>query len=495
MKDIRTIASAVSESPRRTAVYCRVSTTRNSQLNSFENQQQHFKQVIHESPALQTVGFYCDAGRSGTSAVGRPELQRLLEDCRRGKVDLILTKSISRFARNTTDCLELIRELRSLDVQVYFEKENLYTGNYEGDLMMSILASLAEEESRSISDNCKWAINRHFQNGDVKFSRAPFGYRLDCGHLTILPYEASVVKKIFSFAIDGLGSPAIAKWLNDSHIPTKRGGTWQPGTVLHMISNELYMGDLRLQKTWRDPDYRIHTNHGELPQYYISDHHDSIVSRETFRRANDAIHDRDTFSHKDPALPDPRQNRYCFTGNLICSLCGSSLVRKYRKRKRVLTPGWICRQHMNDPSACQAVWLSEEQLWKDLTVILYKMGTNQSDILQNYLQRITDKPETGVFFSGHKQGVNVFSDARKNVRITDLKKRNAESDRYMSCVALREFLTCFTFFLRENGHSFIETNFEKQFHYIIVDSHSLSCMFQCGLQVNYDRETGGIYGN
>lgn len=210
----------------------------------------------------------------------------MVADCERGKIDFVITKSISRFARNTTDCLELVRKLLDLNISIFFEKENLNTGSMESELMLSILSSLAESESVSISENEKWGIKKRFQNGTFIISYPPYGYDNVDGEMVIIPEQAEIVKQIFSDTLAGKSTHAIADELNAKGIQTKKGGRWTAGTINGIIGNEKYTGDVLYQKTYTDSSFNRHTNYGELDQYLVQKHHAAIVSHEEFDRAN-----------------------------------------------------------------------------------------------------------------------------------------------------------------------------------------------------------------
>lgn len=263
----------------RVAAYCRVSTDSDEQLESLETQKTHYESYITSRDDWQFAGIYYDEGISGTGKSRRPELERLMQDCKAGKIDMVITKSISRFSRNTTDCLELVRKLLTQNIPIWFEKENINTGAMESELFLSILSSMAADESLSISLNSKWSIKKRFENGTFKISYPPYGYDWDGETMAINPEQAQIVRRIFSETLAGKGTAAIATELNREQIPTKRGGNWSPSVVRGMIANEKYCGDCLYQKTWSDSAYKRHLNHGEQTQYLQQNHHEPIVSR------------------------------------------------------------------------------------------------------------------------------------------------------------------------------------------------------------------------
>ena len=228
----------------RVAAYCRVSTASDEQLVSLAAQKAHYENYIKSNDEWEFAGLYYDEGVSGTKKSKRNGLLSMVADCEKGKIEFIVTKSISRFARNTTDCLELVRKLLDLNVCIYFEKENLNTGSMESELMLSILSGLAESESVSISENNKWSAKRRFQNGTFVISYPPYGYENVEGEMVIVPEQAEIIKQIFADTLSGISTHAIADGLNEKNIPTKKNGRWTPGTINGIIGNEKYTGDV-----------------------------------------------------------------------------------------------------------------------------------------------------------------------------------------------------------------------------------------------------------
>ena len=310
----------------RVAAYCRVSTGMDDQLVSLETQKSHYENLIGSNPEWEYAGLYYDEGISGTSKEKRPALMRMVADCEAGKIDRIMTKSLSRFARNTTDCLELVRKLLDLGITIYFEKENLDTGSMESELLLSIMSSLAESESVSISENSKWSVRHRYENGTFKIGYAPFGYSSQDGEMVINEDEAKWVRWIFEQTLSGKASAAIARELNEKQVPSRRGGKWTPTTIRGILTNEKYTGDCLFQKTYSDFRFKRHVNRGERDQFYMEDHHEALVSREEFEAAGALLQQR--AQEKNIKKNDPRyQNRYPFTGKLVCGECGSGFKR------------------------------------------------------------------------------------------------------------------------------------------------------------------------
>ena len=342
----------------RVAAYCRVSTLMDNQETSIESQQIHYDSLIHSHPEWDQAGIYLEAGVSGTKAENRPELQRLLEDCRQGKVDLILTKSISRFARNTTDCIQMVRTLTGLGVDILFEKENIHTGTMGSEFLLTMLACLAADESKSISENMKWGIRKRFSDGTYRMGSEPYGYMWQKDKLIIFEDEAVVVQRIFHLALSGNGMGTIAKILNNEHIPSPTGIEWTQPTIRRMLSNPVYKGDMLYQKTFMDDNYVQRENHGELDHYYETDHHEGIVSKEDFDLTQAAIRLRAEETGHKPVKKQSAQ-QHPFSSLLICAECGSVMHRHYWKGKN---PTWICYMHTKRPDQCSMKPQSEEDV-------------------------------------------------------------------------------------------------------------------------------------
>lgn len=285
---------------KRVAAYCRVSTDQEAQSSSYELQVQHYTEYIgaHENWVL--VGIYADEGITGTQLKHRDQFLKMIADCEAGKIDMIITKSISRFARNTVDCLTIIRNLKALKnpVEIYFERERLYSLDEKTDMVLSLMASIAQEESRSISANIRWAIKNRMKNGTQKIpTYGLLGYDKDEeGNMIIVAKEAEIVKTIYHSFVQGIHPNLIAIRLNALGLKTVYGNSWTGSAVKNILRNEKYCGDVLMQKTITI-DYLSHVskpNEGEAEQYYIADHHDAIVSREIWDKAQ-AILDKQSW--------------------------------------------------------------------------------------------------------------------------------------------------------------------------------------------------------
>ena len=371
----------------RVAAYARVSTDSTEQLISLEAQKTHYESYIKANPDWEFVGIYYDEGISGTKKENRTELLRLISDCENKKIDFIVTKSISRLARNTTDCLELVRKLNDLGVYIYFEKENINTQSMESELMLTILSSLAESESISISENNKWSIQKRFQNGTYKLSYPPYGFDYVNGQIVVNKEQAKVVKRIFADALSGKGTQRIAQELKAEGVPTKRGGQWTSTTVGSILGNEKYTGDLLLQKTYTDENFIRHTNKGEKDQYLIENHHEAIISHEDFEAVSKVIKQR----RKEKGIKkgsSKYSNRYPFSGKIKCYECGSTFKRRIYGSGNNKYIAWSCSKHIANIDECSMLYIREDNIHQAFVTMINKLIFSHKLILRPLLQSL-----------------------------------------------------------------------------------------------------------
>jgi DNA invertase Pin-like site-specific DNA recombinase len=371
------------------AAYCRISTDSNEQLVSLQAQKSHYETYIKANPEWEYAGLYYDEGISGTKKKNRAELLRMISDCENRKIDLIITKSISRFARNTTDCLEMVRKLVDLGVYIYFEKENINTQSMESELMLSILSGIAESESISISENNKWSIQRRFQNGTYKISYPPFGYENIDGEMVVSPKQAEVVKHIFTMTLAGKGTQEIANDLNNQGIPSKKNGRWTSATILAILKNEKYTGDAILQKTYTDSRFNRHINYGEENMYLVENHHETIISHENFDAADAVINQR----AKEKGIEkrtNKYQNRYSFSGKIICMECGSTFKRRIHSSGARKYIAWCCKKHLRQVTECSMQFIRDEDIKTAFVTMMNKLIFGQKFILRPLLKGLRD---------------------------------------------------------------------------------------------------------
>jgi site-specific DNA recombinase len=327
--------------------YIRVSTEHEKQLDSLENQRQYYERMIGANPEYEFCGIFSDAGISG-SKVNRPGFQAMLAEARKGKVNLILTKSISRFARNTVLLLEAVRELKALGVGVIFEEHHINTLSSDGELMLTVLASIAEEERKSVCSNVQWSVQKRYQRGDAMIdTNRLLGYGKDkSGNLIIDEEQAEIIRLIYIKYLSGISAYQIAKGLNRLGVPTYADKPWSSHRILSIISNEKYMGDCLMQKTFIDDCGKQVQNKGQRDRYYIENHHPSIVSKTDWEKARKLRKSRKTKS-------------YTFSGRLHCPNCGAVLIRKASR----WGVDWECGTYLhNGKAACAGIRIPEEIL-------------------------------------------------------------------------------------------------------------------------------------
>ena len=379
--------SKVAKKKLRVAAYCRVSTDSDAQLESLETQKTHYENYINSRDDWEFAGLYFDEGITGTKADKRPKLMHFIDDCKAKKVDFVITKSISRFSRNTTDCLDIVRTLLNLNIPVYFEKENINTGSMESELFLSILSSMAEGESTSISENNKWGIKKRFENGTYKLGYVPYGYRWENGEIIVDPEQAVIVKRIFSELLAGKGTDAIAKNLNTENVLTKKGGRWTSSSIRGILANEKYTGDCIFQKTYTDSNFNRHKNDGQLDQYYVADHHEAIISHEDFDAAAALIEQR--ANEKGIKRGSNKyQQRYAFSGKIICSECGDTFRRRIHTSTYVKYPAWVCNTHLTDTSKCTMLYLKDDDIKLAFATMINKLIYCHKLVLKPYLESL-----------------------------------------------------------------------------------------------------------
>ena len=403
----------------RVCAYCRVSTLRETQASSIDSQSNHYEEHIKSNPEWVYAGIYIEEGVTGTKTEVRPELQRLLNDCRDHKIDLILTKSISRFARNTTDCLELVRHLTSLGINIWFEKENIHTDSMSSDFLLSIFACLAEEESHSISSNVKWSIRKKFEDGSYKQALAPFGYEWKDKMLVVSERESEIVKLIFRMALSGSGYYTIANFLNNKKIPGPTGKEWSPNEVSLILSNLVYTGDILLQKTFVDESFRQKKNQGEMDQYLVDEHHEAIISKEEFESVQELMKAKSKIYARNEEVPGSTEKKsYCFTSILVCSDCGSAMYRVENKDSIC----WVCKKHLDNAAKCPMKPQADTDLRSAFINCLNKLSW--SGIVEKYQEMLEETT------SEHH--------AEKLEQIEELLKTNQHEKKMLTATIMRE---------------------------------------------------------
>lgn len=343
--------SRIDMRPKRVAAYCRVSTDREEQEHSFETQKAMYTEMIMMKPTWQMAGIYADEGITGTVAKKRPGFMKMIEDCRKGKIDMIVTKSVSRFSRNNLDCLMYVRELKQLGIPIIFEKEGINTIQVSSELLLTLFGALSQAESESISMNVKLGIRQSLKNGNVRFSYKTFlGYRKGTdGQPEIVPEQADIVRRIYNDFLAGATYLEIAKRLTEEHVPTMGGGNrWFSERIKSILKNEKYKGDALLQKTYiTDPiSKRVKKNNGELPMYYVENSHPAIIERRIFDRVQEEIARRAGKKKVKQTGTKTELGRYsgkyALTEMLYCGECGTPYRRCTWSRNGKKKIVWRC---------------------------------------------------------------------------------------------------------------------------------------------------------
>lgn len=369
---------------KRVCGYCRVSTGSMEQKDSFENQLSYYTKLIKSNEDWEFAGIYADQAKSGTKLETRNEFLRMIQDCELGKIDMVITKSVTRFARNTIDSIEVIRKLKSLNIAVFFEKENINTLSEQSEVLITILSSLAQSESESISTNNKWGIQKRFQDGTFVISCPAYGYKKNKDReLIIDENEAGKVRMIFRKYLSGKGAYTIAKELTEEKIPTIRNAEkWQEGVIKGIIQNVIYTGDLLLQKTYTTEviPFERKINYGELPKYYITENHEPIITRAQAELIQEIL----SYRRKQMKCDDPYKykTRYAFSSKIICGECGGIFRRqKIYIGKPYEKIQWCCIKHIEDITSCSIKAIKEDVIHYAFIKMWNKLISNYDDIL------------------------------------------------------------------------------------------------------------------
>ncbi|MFZ5975895.1 MAG: recombinase family protein [Bacillota bacterium] len=404
MKEVQVIQSAKNKINRqcmkvvdrlRVAAYCRVSKDSEEQLNSYNSQMKYYKEFVESNPNWLLVDIYADEAISGTQVTKRTDFQRMITDATNGLIDLIITKSISRFARNTLDTLKYVRLLKERNIAVIFEKENINTLTMNGEILLTILSSLAQQESESISANVKMGLKMKMKRGELIGFQGCLGYDYNPNDKTININieEADTVRYIFQRYVEGAGAYTIAKELTMLGFKTKRGSsTWGESAIRRIIKNEKYKGDILMGKTFTvDPiTHRRLENMGEEEKYYIKDHHQPIVSEEMFNEAHRLLEQR-SIKLNNKGTADKKSYKYTFSSKIFCFFCGGTFSRRswhsgYKHEKRV----WQCttatkKGRRNCPDSKGL----DEKLIENAFMDSYKLiCTNNSEVIEEFMQRL-----------------------------------------------------------------------------------------------------------
>lgn len=374
----------------RVCAYARVSSGKDAMLHSLSAQVSYYNSLIQTHAGWFYCGVFSDEAITGTKSQ-RDGFQRMLASCRAGEIDLVITKSISRFARNTVTLLETVRELKSLGVDVFFEEQNIHTMSADGELMLAILASYAQEESLSASENQKWRIRKAFENGELVNLRFLFGYNITASGIQVNEREAAIVREIFTRFNGGESLSAISRDLNDRGCERTFGGTWCADRIRNLLSNEKYTGNALLQKQYRKNhiDKKLVPNRGELPMYYAEGTHEPIIDQAAFDTAQVRLNELSRQAEK-----REKPTRSTFSGLIRCGLCGSTYKRVTCRGKHF----WNCTTFQTKGKAeCPAKKIPAETL-ESLTCEVLGTEVLDPDMVRSKITMIrAEKNNVAVF--------------------------------------------------------------------------------------------------
>lgn len=364
----------------RLAPYCRVSSDSADQMHSFATQIRYYSEYAKKNPQYEIVDIYADEGITGTEMEKRDELNRLLRDCRRGKIDRIITKSVSRFARNTEELIATLRMLKEFGVSVYFEEQGIDTQQMNMEMIVTFPGMAAQQESETISGNVRWGIKKRMESGEYIISRPAFGYTLMDGKIIINEAEAEVVRRIFNLYLQGMGINQISDLLNEENVPKprhKENEKWKATTVRYILRNEKYMGDAILHKRYTTEalPFRRKRNHGELPMYYVEDYNPPIVSQESFQAVQSLM---DAKRSQQSESKESLLNK-----KMRCPECG----RTFRKQTVGGKVYWLCSLHATQ-GKCSSRRVREEMVLDTFTAMIYKLKANRESLLEKLIQRL-----------------------------------------------------------------------------------------------------------
>lgn len=505
--------SKAAEKPKlKVAAYCRVSTDSDEQAGSYDAQVKHYTDYIERNKEWELAGIYADDGISGTNTKKREGFNGMIEDCMTGKIDMVITKSISRFARNTIDCLKYVRQLKEKNIAIVFEKENINTLEASGELLLTIMASLAQQESASLSQNVKLGLQFRYQDGKVQVNHNHFlGYTKDeAGNLIIDEEEAKVVRRIFREYLEGASFRDIANGLERDKIKT--GGKkykWHLSTIQGILQNEKYMGDALLQKTITT-DFIEKTrikNDGTVPQYYVKDSQEAIIPRDIFTQVQEEMIRRaNLFSGEDGKKKRVYSSKYALSSICTCTKCGDIYRRiAWNNRGKKSTVWRCCTRVENGPSACDAPTVPEAEL-QEATVkainLLVRCSSSMKEILMQNIEEaladdnsgelekintvLSEKQKQLVKLAHAKKDYSVLADEIEMIR--DRRQQlliiKAEKEGFKKRIAeLEEFLQETDEELKEYNEAMVR----KYIQEIKVYEDKLQVIFKAGIELDIER--------
>lgn len=413
----------------RVAAYCRVSTDSDEQATSYEAQIEHYTEYISKNPDWVLAGIFADEGITGTNTKKRTEFNRMIDECMAGNIDMIITKSISRFARNTLDCLKYIRQLKEKNIPVFFEKESINTMDSKGEVLLTIMASLAQQESQSLSQNIKLGLQYRYQQGHVQVNHNRFlGYTKDAdGHLIIDPDQAEIVRRIYREYLEGFSMDKIAAGLERDGILTGAGkAKWHTSTINKILRNEKYMGDALLQKTYTT-DFltkkRI-KNNGTVPQYYVESDHEAIIPKDIFLLVQEELVRRRVVRTSKNGKRRSYSCKHCFAQMVFCGDCGEFYRRVHWNNRGCKSIVWRCCSRLeNTGHACRSRTVNEGLLEQVSINAINQVLCEKDDFLKTLQSNIAT-----VIRQGDTLSPEVIDERLQELQKELLKKANQKDD-------------------------------------------------------------------
>lgn len=366
----------------RLAAYCRVSSDSEDQLHSFAAQIRYYTEYAQRNTRYRLVDIYADEGITGTSMEKRNEFHRLLRDCKKGQIDRIIVKSVSRFARNTEELLAVLRMLSELGVSVYFEEQGIDTAMMNSEMIVTFPGMAAQQESMAISGNMRWSYKKRMESGEFNCCAPAYGFKLVNGQLEINESEAVTVRRIFDLYLQGYGKQAIANMLNADGVSRRYSQTkWYGFTVDYVLNNERYMGDALLQKkyTTQGLPFKKVRNRGEQPQYYVENSNPAIVSRETYEAAQALQKGRRIHTGR-------QKSAYPLSGMLRCPECGRAFRRQIVRGKAY----WVCAGQSSGATGCSSIRLQEDEIYSSFQIMAMKLSENREYLLGSLIKQIEE---------------------------------------------------------------------------------------------------------
>ncbi len=363
----------------RLAPYCRVSSDSADQLHSFATQIRYYSEYERKNPEYQLVDIYADEGLTGTEMEKRDELGRLLRDCKKGKIDRIIVKSISRFARNTEELLVTLRMLKDVGVSVFFEEQGIDTNKLNSEMIVTFPGMVAQQESDNISGNVRWGIKKRMESGEFICSNPPYGYNQIDGKMFVNEIEANIVRRIFNLYLQGMGTQAIATMLNQEGVPRRKGyQTWYKQTIQYILTNEKYIGDAILQKQYvtESLPHRQKRNNGEKAMYYIENYNPPIITKEIFQAVQELLSRKKVQQHGKTESPLSKIMR--------CPECNSTFRRQIIRDKAY----WCCAKGAAIRGNCQSRRVREDMVYDTFTTMVYRLKANRENLLGFLIGRL-----------------------------------------------------------------------------------------------------------